>query len=194
MCRVEKRCSPEDGRGRVIRRALFIHYESILGDADPRTLLGANDRKSKAGSSHQLRLHVQPDILVQERSVMGNSRGAECKVSLNEREPLQLAARRRVARSSSSGATVAAIAHQVAERGPGPSESSTRLARLLADDVRAAQRLRAAVDRTLLWRVAAGVRRPSLQVAVDLQRLTGGRVSCAGWFRRSRGRRPRRST
>ena len=63
-----------------------------------------------------------------------------------------------------------------------PSASGRALAALLRDeDSEEAKAIRAAIDRTRLWRFVTLRRRPDPDAIAQLHRLSNGKVDAAGW-------------
>lgn len=71
----------------------------------------------------------------------------------------------------------------MSDANPKPSESSVALDQFLKDAGEAEmEALSARFHRTMLWKLRTGRRGPELETAVELERLTGGKVSAAGWL------------
>lgn len=62
-----------------------------------------------------------------------------------------------------------------------PSLASQTLARILEEEGPMAERIRAKLHRSALWRLSTGRRQPRISTAMMLERVTRGRVMASDW-------------
>jgi hypothetical protein len=61
------------------------------------------------------------------------------------------------------------------------SRSARALAEVLDEGGEEAVAIKAAIHRTMLWRFAAGKRKPEAETLAKMHQLSGGRVAADGW-------------
>jgi hypothetical protein len=69
----------------------------------------------------------------------------------------------------------------MADTNPGKTQSSEALDAVLNKGGADAEQIRDKFHRTMLWRLRSGKRSPELQTAVDIEKITGGKVTAEGW-------------
>lgn len=67
-----------------------------------------------------------------------------------------------------------------------PSRGSRALARILGENGPIARRLKARIDKSVLWRYASGRRRPDPDMVALVEYLTEGQISSRHWISKER--------